>query len=102
MTSLISAALGARVHFPQALACHMSTCLPAHVAVPAASSGWGAAGVGGSGEGASFSALHSSHLQQRFCQDAFPADWFPSPAFFFLTNTQVRLDKAQHLSKEAA
>lgn len=48
MTSLISAALGARVHFPQALACHMSTCLPAHVTVPAASSGWrgwgGAAG----------------------------------------------------------
>lgn len=47
MTSLISAALGARVHFPQALACHMSTCLPAHVTVPAASSRW--RGVGGAG-----------------------------------------------------
>lgn len=88
MTSLISAALRARVHFPQALACHTSTCLPAHVTVCAAVQGWGLASppcapITFSTDFARILSLLTGFLLR----------------LFLLTNTLVRLDKAQCLSK---
>lgn len=52
--------------FPWALACHMSPCLPTHLAICAAVSGLEAG----------FRAPRSYHPQYRCCQDPCPADGF--------------------------
>lgn len=91
MTSLISAALRTQSTFPQALACHTSTCLPTHVTICATFprlGGW---------------LLNHAFLSPsvQILPRSFPC-WLASfPCFSFLENMLVRLDKAQHLSKQA-